>query len=51
MASSRWQQAGETIASEFSDLPGAEQATRVMVRLAEKPEPLLNRAGKPKGKP
>lgn len=33
MASSWWQQIGETIASEFSDLPDAEQATRVMVRL------------------
>jgi len=28
------QQIGETIASEFSDLPDAEQATRVMLRLA-----------------
>jgi putative Mg2+ transporter-C (MgtC) family protein len=33
MASSWWQQIGETIASEFSDLPDAEQATRVMLRL------------------
>jgi putative Mg2+ transporter-C (MgtC) family protein len=33
MASSWWQQVGETIAAEFSDLPDAEQATRVMVRL------------------
>ncbi|SFU98590.1 putative Mg2+ transporter-C (MgtC) family protein [Polaromonas sp. YR568] len=33
MASSWWQQVGETIASEFSDLPDAEQATRVMLRL------------------
>lgn len=33
MASSWWQQVGETIASEFSDLSDAEQATRVMVRL------------------
>ena len=34
MTSSWWQQVGETIASEFSDLSDAEQATRVMVRLA-----------------
>ena len=33
MAPSWWQQIGETIASEFSDLPDAEQATRVMLRL------------------
>jgi putative Mg2+ transporter-C (MgtC) family protein len=33
MASTWWQQVGETVASEFSDLPDAEQATRVMVRL------------------
>jgi putative Mg2+ transporter-C (MgtC) family protein len=33
MASSWWQQIGQTIASEFSDLPDAEQATRVMLRL------------------
>lgn len=33
MTSSWWQQVGETIASEFSDLPDAEQATRVMLRL------------------
>lgn len=33
MASNWWQQIGETIASEFSDLPDAEQATRVMLRL------------------
>lgn len=33
MASSWWQQIGETIALEFSDLPDAEQATRVMLRL------------------
>ena len=34
MASSWWQQVGETVVSEFSDLPDAEQATRVMLRLA-----------------
>jgi putative Mg2+ transporter-C (MgtC) family protein len=33
MASMWLQQVGETIAAEFSDLPDAEQATRVMVRL------------------
>lgn len=33
MASTWWQQVGETIGSEFSDLSDAEQATRVMVRL------------------
>jgi putative Mg2+ transporter-C (MgtC) family protein len=33
MAPTWWQQVGETIASEFSDLPDAEQATRVMIRL------------------
>jgi putative Mg2+ transporter-C (MgtC) family protein len=33
MTSNWWQQIGETIASEFSDLPDAEQATRVMLRL------------------
>ena len=33
MASMWLQQVGETIAAEFSDLPEAEQATRVMVRL------------------
>ncbi|MDQ3060442.1 MAG: MgtC/SapB family protein [Pseudomonadota bacterium] len=33
MASSGWQQVSETIASEFSDLPDAEQLTRVMLRL------------------
>jgi putative Mg2+ transporter-C (MgtC) family protein len=34
MTSSWWQQVGETIALEFSDLSDPEQATRVMVRLA-----------------
>lgn len=33
MAPTWWQQVGETIVSEFSDLPDAEQATRVMLRL------------------
>ncbi|MEO7885970.1 MAG: MgtC/SapB family protein [Polaromonas sp.] len=33
MATSWWQQVGDTIASEFSDIPDAEQATRFLLRL------------------
>jgi len=33
MASSVWQQVGETITSEFSDLPDASQVTRILLRL------------------
>ena len=33
MASSWWQQVGNTLVSEFSDLPDAEQITRVVLRL------------------
>lgn len=33
MTASRWQQVGETILSEFSDLPDIEQLTRVLLRL------------------
>jgi putative Mg2+ transporter-C (MgtC) family protein len=33
MTASRWQQVGETILSEFSDLPDAAQFTRVLLRL------------------
>ncbi len=33
MASSAWQQVGQTIVSEFSDLPDAAQVTRILLRL------------------
>lgn len=33
MVSDRWQQVGETIISEFSDLPDAAQVTRILLRL------------------
>ncbi|CDS53616.1 Mg(2+) transport ATPase protein C [Polaromonas sp. CG9_12] len=33
MGASMWQQVGQTIASEFSDLPDAAQVTRILLRL------------------
>lgn len=33
MASSAWQQVGQTIVAEFSDLPDAAQVTRILLRL------------------
>ena len=33
MGSSMWQEVGQTIASEFSDLPDAAQVTRILLRL------------------
>lgn len=33
MGSGMWQEVGQTIASEFSDLPDAAQVTRILLRL------------------
>ena len=33
MAASVWQQIGQTLAAEFSDLPDAAQVTRILLRL------------------
>ena len=52
MDSGMWQQVGQTIASEFSDLPDAAQVTRIVLRLtlADLPGGLLGVEREQKGK-